>query len=95
VRGAHLPWVRFAPPLIIFAPPLKSHAPRLGKVSMIDQRENLTFFGCLRFSHFCKIETVIAIHLCVKYPFNEMFWKKLCSNCNEGQNWMSCTAIIH
>ena len=21
--------------------------------------------------------------------------KKRCSNCNEGQNWMSCTVIIH
>ena len=39
------------------------------------------------------IET--AIHICVKYPFNAMFRKKLCSNCNEGQNWMSCTVIIH
>jgi hypothetical protein len=36
--GAHLP-------RRIFAPPLKSHAPPLGKVSMIDQSENLTFFG--------------------------------------------------
>jgi hypothetical protein len=24
-----------------------------------------------------------------------IFWKKLCSNCNEGQNWMSCTVIIN
>ena len=69
----------------------------LGKVSMIDQSENLTFFSCLGSTLFCKIETVIAIHLCVKYPFNAMFRKKLCSNCNEGQNWMSCscTVIIH
>ena len=35
------------PPLRIFAPPLKSHAPPLGKVSMIDQSENVRFFGCL------------------------------------------------
>jgi hypothetical protein len=40
---AHLPLRIFAPPLRIFAPPLKSHAPPLGKVSMIDQSENLTF----------------------------------------------------
>ena len=63
----------FAPPLRIFAPPLKSHAPPLGKVSMIDQSENLTFFSCLGSTLFGKIETVIAIHLCVKYPFNAMF----------------------
>ena len=85
---------RCGPPLIIFAPPLKSHALPLGKVSMIDQSANLTFFGCLG-STLRKIETVIAFHLCVKYPFNTLFWKKLCSNCNEGQNWMSCTVIIH
>jgi hypothetical protein len=48
LRGsAHLPRDRFAPPLKIFAPPLKSHAPPLGKVSMTDQSENLTFFVCL------------------------------------------------
>jgi hypothetical protein len=66
---------RFAAPLRIFEPPLKSHAPPLGKVSMTDQSENLTFFWLLRVytSFFCKIETVIAIHLCVKYPFNAMF----------------------
>ena len=45
--GVHLPWDRFAPPLRIFAPALKSHPRLLGKVSMIDQSENLTFFGCL------------------------------------------------
>jgi hypothetical protein len=72
----------------------------LGAVSMIDQSENLAFFGCLGSTlrkkvFFCKIETVIAIHLCAKYPFNAMFWKKLCSKCNEGQNWMNCTVIIH
>ena len=32
---------RLAPPLRMFAPPLQSHAPPLGKVSMIDQSENL------------------------------------------------------
>jgi hypothetical protein len=53
-------------------------APPLGKVSMIDQSENLTFFGCLGSTlrkkvFFCKIETVIAIHFCIKYPFNAMF----------------------
>jgi hypothetical protein len=38
--GAHLPGCDR------FAPPLKSRAPEpLGKVSMIDQSENLTFFG--------------------------------------------------
>ena len=37
----------FAPPVRIFALPLKSHALLLGNVSMIDQSENLTFFGCL------------------------------------------------
>jgi hypothetical protein len=98
--GAHLPWDRYAPPLRIFAPPLKSHAPPLGEVSMIDQSGNLTFFGCLGFRlrkkvFIRKIETLIAIHLCVKYTFNAMFQKKLCSNCNEGQNWMSCTVRIH
>ena len=48
--GVHLPRDRFAPPLRIFAPPLKNHALPLGlgKVSMIDQIENLTFFGLLR-----------------------------------------------
>jgi hypothetical protein len=51
--GAHLPWDRFAPPLRIFAPPLKRCAPSLGKVSMIDQSETLTFFGCLG-STLCK-----------------------------------------
>jgi hypothetical protein len=58
-----------------------------------NQSENLTFFGFLGSTQkfFCKIETVIAIHLCVKYPFNAMFWKKLSSNCNKEQNWMSCT----
>ena len=62
-----------------------------GKVSMIDQSENFTLFGCLGSTKFfCKIETVIAIHL----SFNAMFWKKLCSNCNEGQNWTSCTVTI-
>ena len=45
--GAHLPRDRFAPSLRFFAPPLKSHAPPLEKVSIIDQRENLTSFGCL------------------------------------------------
>jgi hypothetical protein len=45
--GAHLPKDRFAPPLRIFASFLKSHAPLLGKVSMIDQSGNLTFFGSL------------------------------------------------
>ena len=34
--GAHLPWDRFAPPLRIFA--------------MIDQSENLTFFGCIGYT---------------------------------------------
>jgi hypothetical protein len=52
---------------------MKSHAPPLGKVSMIDQSGNLALFGCLGLRvykvFFCKIETVIAIHLCVKYPF--------------------------
>ena len=41
---------RCASPLRLFncfAPSLKSHAPPLGKVSMIDRSENLTFFGCL------------------------------------------------
>jgi hypothetical protein len=42
--GAHLLFCTY---LRIFAPPQKSHAPPLGKVSMIDQSENLTFFGCL------------------------------------------------
>jgi hypothetical protein len=37
------PLIVFAPPLIVFAPPQKSHTPPLGKVSMIDQSENLTF----------------------------------------------------
>jgi hypothetical protein len=59
--------VLHAPPLRIFAPPLKSRAPPLGIVSMIDQSENLTFFGCLASKFFCKTETVIVIHLCVKY----------------------------
>ena len=44
---------------------------------------------------FCKIETVIAIRLGVKYPFNAMFRKNFSCNCNEGQKWMSCTVIIH
>jgi hypothetical protein len=67
---------------------------------MIDQSENLTFFGCLgstlhkKVFH-KKIETAIAIHLCVMYPFNAIFWNKFCSNCNESQNWMSYTVMIH
>jgi hypothetical protein len=79
--GAHLPWDRFAPPLRNFAPPLKSHAPPLGKVSMIDQSENLTFM------FFCEMETVIAIHLCVKHPFNNamlchaIFYRKKLFQC--------------
>ena len=71
---------RCVPPLRIFAPPLKCHEPPIRKVSMIDQSENLTFFGCLWSTLcLCKIETLIAIHLWVKYPFNAMFCKKLCS----------------
>jgi hypothetical protein len=34
------------PPWRTFALPLKSDALPLGKVSMIDQSKNLTFFGC-------------------------------------------------
>jgi hypothetical protein len=45
--GVHLSWDRFAPPLKIFAPPLKSHAPPLEEVSMVDQNENVSIFGCL------------------------------------------------
>ena len=66
-------------PEIVLHLPLKVMQKSLVKVSMIDESKNLTFFGCLgstlqfvrRF--FCKIETVIAIHLCVKYHFNAMF----------------------
>jgi hypothetical protein len=39
--------VRTSSEMRIFAPPLKSRAPPLGKVSMKDQSENLTFFGRL------------------------------------------------
>ena len=35
------------PCMVIIAPPLEHHAPPLGKISMIDQSEKLTFFGCL------------------------------------------------
>jgi hypothetical protein len=63
----------FAPPLRIFAPPLKSHAPPLEKVSVIDQSQNLTFFGCLgstlRKQVFCKIETVVANSSLCHVPF--------------------------
>ena len=78
--GVHLPCDRFAPPLGIFSPPLgifsppvKSHAPPLGKVSITDQSENLTFFGCLHFvrKFFCKIDSHSS--LCQVYPFNAMF----------------------
>jgi hypothetical protein len=47
---------------------------------MIDQSENLTFCGCLgstlRKKVFGKIETVIAIHLCVKCPLMQCFERK-------------------
>ena len=96
--GAHLPWDRFAPPLRIFAPHLKSRAPPLGKISMIDQ-VNIWLFWLLRVytpweSFFCKIEAVIAFHLCVKYPSWCNVLKEMNSNCNEWQNWMSCAVII-
>jgi hypothetical protein len=60
----HLPWE------FLHLPWKVMHALPLGKVSMIDHSENLTFFGCLGSIHFvrkffCKIETVIAIHLWV------------------------------
>jgi hypothetical protein len=66
-RFAHLPRDRFATPLRIFVPPL-------GKVSIIDESENLTFFGCLGSIHrkkvFCKIEIAYQSHssLC-QVPF--------------------------
>jgi hypothetical protein len=75
LRGAPLPWDRFPPPL-------KSHAPPLGKVSMIGQSENLTFM------FFCKMETVIAIHLCVKHPFNNAM---LCHAIFYRKNLFQCT----
>jgi hypothetical protein len=47
------PWPDFegrcAPPLRSFCTPEKSFP--LGKVSMIDQSENFTFFGCLSQAH--------------------------------------------
>ena len=64
-RCAPIPRDRFAPLPRIFAPPLKRHAPVLEKVSMIDQSQKLTSFGCLvstlrKKVFFCKIEIVIA-----------------------------------
>jgi hypothetical protein len=91
---ADLPWDHFAPPL-------KSHAPPLGKVLMIDLTENLTFFG-RKFINFLPNELInlrkgigaIFYQHFYCIDSNKIFQKKLCSNCNEGQNWMSCTVIV-
>jgi hypothetical protein len=100
--GAHPPWNRFAP-----SPDNFCTSPEKWCTSpweSFNDRSKWKCDCCLGSTlpkkvFFCQIETVIAIHLCVKYPFNAMFWKKLCSNCNEGQNLMRHTyshnSLIH
>ena len=55
---------RCAPP-----PPLQSDAPPLGKVSMIDQSENLTFFGSLGST----LRKNVANSSLYQVPYNAMF----------------------